>query len=228
MPSKIRLAILDDHLPIIDGYISRLNRSPQIEVVGTASSGSEIENFLKKNNVDVLFLDVEVPTSPDNPAPYPILHLIRQWKEKYPEMAILVMSMFNEASLTNALMEAGASGYLLKDDIASIKELDTIAIAIANGEIRLSEKAFQEIHKRQAKDAVPHLTPRQLEALSIAAAHPEFSRNDLAAEMNIVGSGARNLLSQAYLRLGVNTLAAAIAKARQLGLITPFPFSPLK
>lgn len=220
MLSKIKLAILDDHQGIVDGYRWRLSPTPQIEIVGVASSGIELEQLLEHTAVDVMFLDVNVPSAPDNPSPYPILHVIPNLKQKYPELSILVISMTTERGLIEAVMKAGASGYILKDDTASIKEIGAIVLAVAAGEIYLSPRVQQEILKRRSK-GLPELTPRQLEALSLAAAYPEFSRNDLAAKMSITSSGVRNLLSQAYFRLGVTNLAGAVAKARQLGLITP-------
>ena len=222
MLPKIRLAILDDHQGIVDGYRWRLSKTPQIEIVGVASSGAELEDLLRRTAVDVVFLDVNVPTAPDNPRPYPILHIIPNLKQIYPDLAILIISMITERALINGVMSAGASGYILKDDTASIKELGSIVLAVAEGEIRLSRRAQQEILKRKSED-LPDLTPRQLEALSIAAAHPEFSRNEMAAKMCITNSTVRNLLSQVYFRLGVTNLAMAVAKARQLGLITPLP-----
>lgn len=222
MLTKIRLAILDDHQGIVDGYRWRLSKIPQIEIVGVVSSGVELEDLLRQTAVDVVFLDVDVPTAPDNPSPYPILHVIPGIKQKYPNLSVLIISMIAERALIKGVMNAGASGYILKDDTASIKELGSIVLAVAEGEIRLSRRVQQEILKRKLED-LPDLTPRQLEALSLAAAYPEFSRNDLAAKMCITSSGVRNLLSQAYFRLGVTNLATAVAKARQLGLITPLP-----
>ncbi len=224
MLPKIRLAILDDHQGIVDGYRWRLSKTPQIEIVGVASSGVELEDLLQQTAVDVLFLDVNAPTAADNPSPYPILHVIPSIKQKYPDVSILVISMITERALINGVMNAGASGYILKDDTASIKELGSIVLAAAEGEIHLSPRAQQEILKRKSEDLLA-LTPRQLEVLSLAAAYPEFSCNELAAKMSIANSTVRNLLSQVYFRLGVKNLATAVLKARQLGLITPLPAS---
>jgi DNA-binding CsgD family transcriptional regulator len=55
----------------------------------------------------------------------------------------------------------------------------------------------------------------------LCAANPNWSRIQVAVHLDVTPSTVRNILHQAYLRLGVNTLAAAIARARQLGLITP-------
>ena len=67
------------------------------------------------------------------------------------------------------------------------------------------------------------LSPRQLEALSLCAAYPDWTSADVAEKMSVSNSTVRNLLSSAYLRLGVHSRPAAIAIARQQGLITPDP-----
>ncbi len=75
--------------------------------------------------------------------------------------------------------------------------------------------------KHKAGDAP--LTPRQQQALSLAAAYPDHTSAELALRLGVAQSTARNLLSGAYLRLGVRSRAAAVAKARHLGLITSSP-----
>ncbi|MGZ9234392.1 MAG: response regulator, partial [Anaerolineales bacterium] len=119
MPAeKVRVAILDDHQSIIDGYIYRLGQTPEIEVVGTATVGEELEPLLGKYPADVLLLDLSVRTAQDNPNPFPILHIIPKLIQKYPHLSVLVISMFSEPGLMRSLIEAGASGYILKDDQA--------------------------------------------------------------------------------------------------------------
>lgn len=71
------------------------------------------------------------------------------------------------------------------------------------------------------------LTPRQMQVLSLCAAFPDLSTAQLAEQLEIAPSTLRNLMSESYLRLSVRNRAAAIAKARQLGLITPYPPDPL-
>ncbi len=66
---KIRVAILDDNQSIIDGYLYRLNPAPEIEVVGVAYFGVELESLLAEHPADVVLLDVYVPVAPDNPNP---------------------------------------------------------------------------------------------------------------------------------------------------------------
>jgi two-component system nitrate/nitrite response regulator NarL len=221
MTKKIRVTILDDHQSIIDGYLFRLSKAPEIEVVAAIAFGEELEPALAKFPTDVLLLDVSVPMSPNNLNPYPILHIIPELLQLYPNLAVLVISMLAERGLVRAIMEAGASGYILKDDQATIQELGNVVISIANGGIRLSQKAHQSFLNRRAQETDELLTARQLQALSLCAAYPNYLTEDLAQKMSVSNSTVRNLLSGAYVRLAVHTRIAAIEKARELGVITP-------
>jgi two-component system, NarL family, nitrate/nitrite response regulator NarL len=220
---KIRVTILDDHQSIIDGYVHRLSSNPKIEVIIAVNYGEDLEPTLAKNPTDVLLLDVNVPTSPDKSTPYPILHVIPHLLQIYPHLNILVISMYAERGLIRGVMEAGASGYILKDDRATIQDLGNVVISIANGGIHFSLKAHQLFLNYQVSQSGEMLSPRQLEALSLCAAYPDHLTEELAKEMAISNSTFRNLLSGAYIKLGVRTRAAAIAKAQSVGVITPFP-----
>lgn len=220
MLSKIRVAILDDHQSIIDGFTYRLSMDPDIQIVSKALYGEELEPMIANNPVDVLLLDVSVPNSPEDHNPYPVLHTIPSLLKKYPGLNILVISMFTQRALIEALVSAGICGYIFKDDQSSIQQLDRIVRQIANGGIYFSEGATWE---QRLKDSDSVLTPRQLEALSLCASMPDGETGYLANKLGVTGSTLRNLLSGSYLRLGVRTRAAAIAKAHQLGIIPVEP-----
>ncbi|MFZ5912060.1 MAG: response regulator [Chloroflexota bacterium] len=222
-PRMIRVTILDDHQAIIDGYIYRLSAVPDFEIAAALHFGEELEEALALHPTDVLLLDINVPTSPGNPNPYPILHVIPDLLQKYPALGVLVISMYAERGLIRAVMEAGASGYVLKDDQASIRNLGNILQSVANGGIYFSQKAHQLLLTQKTIPNSERLSRRQIEALSLCAAHPDITSAGLAGKMSISNSTARNLLSTAYLRLGVQNRAAAVARAQQLGLITPPP-----
>lgn len=226
MPDKIRVMILEDHQSIVDGYVFRLSGHPQIEVALTLSHGGELEAALKAHPTDVLILDVQVPVSEENQNSYPILHVIPKLIQQYSDLAVLVISMHAERGLIHAVMDAGASGYILKDDHRTIRELASIILSIAGGGIFLSEKA-KNIYIRN-RDAVldEPLSARMREVISLCAAYPNSKTAELAEKMKVANSTVRNLLSNAYMRLGVGNRAAAIAKARQMGIIpvdTPVP-----
>jgi len=226
MAKTIRVTILDDHQSIIDGYRFRLSNYPQIEVAATIATGEELETTLSAHPTDVLLLDVSVPTAHDNENPYPILHSIPKLLQQYPNLRILVISMFTERGLIRAIMEAGASGYILKDDQSSIQDLGNVIISVAGGGIHFSQKAHQLYAQYLSKTSKELLTVRQAEALSLSAAYPNDTTEDVARKMSVTNSTVRNLLSGAYVKLGVRSRTAAIIKARQLGLITPEPPIP--
>jgi DNA-binding NarL/FixJ family response regulator len=222
MADKVRVAMLDDHQSIIDGYRYRLEKCPDIEVVGTATTGDDLMELLTTQRVDVLILDVTVPTSRNNANPYPILHTISNLLDTYPNMYLLVISMHTERGLIKAVMEAGASGYILKDDRETIQELGSVITAVARGGIHFSPQAFQLWQTSQQPGESQPLTPRQLETISLCVAYPDMSTEELGKRLGVSNSTIRNLLSNAYMRLGVRNRTAAVAKARGMGIVTPF------
>jgi len=228
MPAEqVRVAILDDHQSIIDGYIYRLNQTAGVEVVATATFGEELEPMLEEHPVDVLLLDLSVRTSEENANPFPILYIIPKLLQKHPDLVVLVISMFVEPGLMRAIVEAGASGYVLKDDPGAFRDLGNIVLSVAHGGIFFSRKAHDVYVQAGQEGNGMSLTPRQLELLSLCAAYPDLSTADLAQKLSVSNSTVRNLLSSAYLRLRVHSRTAAIEKARELGLITPRPSSLL-
>jgi len=220
MTKLVQVCILDDHQTILDGYQFRLTNSTKVEIVATLRFGGEITPAFEKHSIDVLILDVNVPTSQENPNPYPILHVIPSLLQKHPNLAILVISMHNDRSLVRAVMEAGASGYILKDDQSMLIDLENVILSIAAGGISLSQDISNVLIQTSVNEDVS-LSQRQLEVLSLSLAFPDDTTADLARKMSVANSTVRNLLSGAYIKLGVRTRAAAIAKARKLGLITP-------
>jgi DNA-binding NarL/FixJ family response regulator len=137
--------------------------------------------------------------------------------------------MHNQRKLIEAVMAAGANGYVLKDDQNTIRNLASVIRTVAGGGIHLSQSAYQQLIKGQPDSRDQTLTPRQLEVLSLCGAYPDASTAELAASLFIANSTVRNLLSGVYLKLNVRTRSAAIAKARQVGLLPPdVPASDLR
>lgn len=221
MENKIRVAILDDHPMTVEGYLAKLGRDPEIEITASMGFADLLEPVLQKSAVDVLILDVSVPTSAQNRNPYPILHVIPKLLEEHHNLNILVISMHNERGLIREVMSAGANGYILKDDPIANATLPDIVKSVAGGGVYLSEEAGAVYKKILNGENGKQLSPRQLEALSLCAAFPGEKSIVLAKKMNISHQAFRTLLSGAYFKLGARTRADAIARARKMGLITP-------
>jgi two-component system nitrate/nitrite response regulator NarL len=225
MKSRIRVAIMDDHQSIIDGYVYRLSENPNIDIVGMGAYGEEIESMLKINPADVLLLDISLPTSTSNPNPFPVLYVIPRLLEQHPHLSILIISMLTQRTLVESMVKIGVSGYIFKDDQASIQQLAKVVTIVANGGIYFSKNAYAEM---RGSSTVPLLTPRQLEVLSLCAAYPDISTSVLAGKLDIASSTLRNLLSEVYLRLAVRTRAAAIVKAQHMNLLPRSPHLSFK
>lgn len=218
MSRKIRVTILDDHQITVDGYFYRLGNHPDLEIVDSLRFGEELVPSLEKHPTDVLLLDFSIPTSPENLNVYPTLTEIPKLLQVYPNLVVLMISMFAERSLIRAVMEAGASGYILKDDAEAIQDLPNVILSVADGAIYLSERAGQRYRAAERNDT--NLTRRQLEVLLLCAAFPSSKTAELAQKMSVSNSTVRNLLSGAYLKLNAHTRAGALHRARELGLLT--------
>ncbi len=221
MSSPINVTIADDHQGIIDGYLYRFSGVSDINVVGIAYNGTELEGILERCPTDVLILDLDLPIGPRREEPYPILRAIPEFLKRYPSLAILMISMHNERTLIHSCVKRGVKGYILKDDREAIEDLVRVIRLVAKGGVYFSAQAFEQWQKsKSASESVP--TTRQLEILSLCAAYPNLTTVQLAKRLGVAPTTVRNLLSMAYRRLGVANRAAAITKARHLGLITPY------
>jgi DNA-binding NarL/FixJ family response regulator len=223
MDSTVRVAILDDHQSIIDGFVYRLMSAKDIQVVANASYGDDLLPMIRSNPVDVLLLDLSVPTSADNMNQYPMIYALRGLLEEFPRLKVIIISTFKERGLVKAAVEHGVKGYIYKDDQTSIQQLARIVMIVASGGNYFSAGAYFELPEERSRKKI---SPRQMEALAVAAAYPDEATDTLAGRLNISGSTLRNLLSNAYTRLGVRTRSAAIARARELGIL-PSPMPPI-
>lgn len=220
MTPPVRVAILDDHQSVVDGLMFRLNECPAIRVVGTANYAGELGPMLDGSPVDVLLLDIEVPMSADDDSLYDAPHAIPGLLDRYPALAIVVITMHDEAALIGQIVETGVSGYVLKDDGAAIRQICMIVELAAAGGVYLSEKASQQLTKLRKNENT--LTERQLEILRLASADPDLTSGEIALKLGIAPSTVRNQMSRTYVTLGVRNSAAAIIKAREMGLISPY------
>jgi len=229
MNKTIRVMILEDFQSTIDGYHYRLDNEPDIEIVATVSYGHELERTLSENQpIHVLLLDIRVPLSATDKNPYPILHVMPTLLERYPELHILVVSMYTQPVMIQAAKEAGASGYIVKDDRDALSKLSSVIHLVAGGSVFFSREAHEQLLLK-SNDSV-HLSLRQKQVLSLCAAYPDMTSAEIGEMVGVADTTVRNLLSQIYTRLEVRGRAAAIAKATQVGLVSPvidvYPLDP--
>jgi DNA-binding NarL/FixJ family response regulator len=120
----IKVFIIDDHQMIIEGIHTLLDGEAGIEWMGCAKLPSELMNFLKTRQPDVLLMDINLPQKSG-------LDLCKEVKEKYPAINIVGLSTSDQVSVIRKMKENGASGFLLKD--ATKQEIITALHEVSRG-----------------------------------------------------------------------------------------------
>ena len=211
----IRILIADDHLIIRQGLRLILETEDDFELVAEASDGNEALGLCKKLNPDVVLMDLRMPNMDG-------LTAIEQLRFERPEIAVVILTTFNEDELMFRGLQSGARGYLLKDTDRSTL-FDTIRAA-ARGETLLKPEVMARIlaqmnHSSGASQSIQpvNLTDRELEVLR-SVARGERSK-EIAIQLGISERTVKAHLASIYNKLGVDSRAAAIAIAAQMGLL---------
>ncbi len=199
--TSIRILITDDHLIVREGLRLILETADGFEVVGEAADGSECLRLLPNLAPDVVLMDLQMPGMDGISA---ISHLRRL----YPDIAIVILTTFNEDELMLRGLQAGARGYLLKDtDRQSL--LDTITAA-ARGETLLKPEILRRVLALQHAPAVypapqtedSPLTDRELEVLRAAALGER--NKEIARRLGISERTVKAHLTSIYNKFGVD------------------------
>jgi len=209
----IKILIADDHLIIRQGLRLILETETDFELVGEASDGAEALKLCKKLKPDVVLMDLRMPNMDG-------LTAIEKLRAEQPEIAVIILTTFNEDELMFRGLQAGARGYLLKDTDRSTL-FDTIHAA-ARGETLLKPEIMSRV-LTQTSVLKPrlnesfNLTDREFEVLE-AVARGERSK-EVASHLGISERTVKAHLASIYNKLGVDSRAAAIAAAAQKGLL---------
>jgi NarL family two-component system response regulator YdfI len=211
----IRVLITDDHLIVREGLRLILETVDGIEIAGEASDGAECLALVPECRPDVILMDLQMPRMDGITA---IDHLRRE----HPEIAIVILTTYNEDDLMIRGLQAGARGYLLKDTNRE-NLLDTIQAA-AKGETLLKPEILARVlSARPASVPGPvhpvdsTLTERELQVLQSAA---RGERNkEIAYKLGITERTVKAHLASIYQKFNVDSRAAAVAVAAQKGLL---------
>jgi DNA-binding NarL/FixJ family response regulator len=214
MPSDpIRVLIADDHPVVRDGLRGMFARGGDIEVVGEASDGREAVDRALALAPDVVLMDLRMPRADGVTA-------IRELAARGAAAKVLVLTTYDTDSDVLPAIEAGASGYLLKD--ASPEELRRAIRAAHEGGTVLAPSVASVLMaqvRRPAAVSQGPLSERELEVLALIA--KGRSNRETAAELFISEATVKTHLMHVYSKLEVNDRAAAVAVAYERGLLQP-------
>lgn len=209
MSTLIRIVVVDDHPVVRDGVRSMLGGVPDFAVVGEASSGPEAVALVRQTEPDVVVMDLRMPGGGGVDA-------VRELTRLGVRARTLVLTTFDTDSDTVAAIEAGATGYLLKDTPAA--EIFRAVRATAAGETILSPAVVSRIasHVRGPATA-PALSTRERQVLALVARGR--SNRAIAQELFISEATVKTHLTHGYDKLGVTDRAAAVAVAYERGIL---------
>lgn len=157
----IRLIIADDHEIFRKGLRIILNELDEVKVIAEAQNGHEVFEILKHQKADLILMDIRMPVMDG-------IEATRKMTEKYPEVKVIALTMFEEISYFNQMIEAGAQGFLLKK--TNKDELQRAINLVMEGENYFSEEFISNVNRNQrpaSRLANIELTEREQEVLEL-------------------------------------------------------------
>ncbi len=202
----ISIFIVDDHYMVIEGIRSLLQNESSIEWLGHATNAASCLSFLKKQQPDIILMDVNLPDTSGT-------ELCMQVKKLYPSVLVLGLSTFNQQAVIRNMVDNGASGYLLKN--ASKEELLEAVVAVMKGKNYFSFEAAAAM--KETAQSIPLITRREKEVLLLIA--EGLTNNEIAEKLFIsiatVNTHRKSLLE----KFEVKNTALLIGKAIKNGLV---------
>ncbi|TDE94102.1 response regulator transcription factor [Occultella glacieicola] len=205
----ISVLIVDDHPVVRDGLRSMFSADPRFEVLGEAGDGAEAVAAAEHLGPDVILMDLRMPGMDGVDA-------IRTLTERGVPARVLVLTTYDTDGDVLPAIDAGATGYLLKD--APREELFRAVEAAAAGTAVLSPVVATRLLGQRRRPPVDPLSQRELEVLELIAGGS--TNREAARTLFISEATVKTHLLHAYAKLGVNDRAAAVATAFSLGYLT--------
>ena len=206
----IGLIIVDDHPVVRDGLRGMFAGNPEFEVLGEAGGGGEAVALVESLAPDVVLMDLRMPGMDGVTA-------ITELARRGATARVLVLTTYDTDSDVLPAIQAGATGYLLKD--IPREELFRAVRAAARGESVLAPTVASRLMGRLRAPAQEPLSQRELEVLSLIARGA--TNREAAVHLFISEATVKTHLLHVYAKLGVNDRAAAVATAFERGLLTP-------
>ena len=206
--TRIGLIIVDDHPVVRDGLRGMLQSQPDITILGEASDGAEALRLADEQKPDLILMDLRMPNMDGVSA-------TREIKSRHPGIQVLVLTTYDSDADILPAIEAGATGYLLKD--TSREELYHAIRAAARGEPVLAPSVAKRLIGRMRSPAEETLSSRELEVLGLVA--EGASNSDIAGRLHISQATVKSHLIHIFGKLGVSDRTAAVTVALQRGLI---------
>ena len=202
--TRIKLLLADDQALVRGALGALLDLEPDLYVVAQVGSGDEVLAAVAEHRPDVCLLDIQMPGLDG-------IEVARLLREQHPEVGVLMVTTFNRPGHLRQSMEAGATGFVVKD--APSEELAAAVRKVAAG-VRVVDPALAA---ESLSGGPSPLTPREVEVLRLA--HDGLPINQLASRVFLSPGTVRNLLSSTIHKTGASNRIEAARIARDRGWI---------
>jgi DNA-binding NarL/FixJ family response regulator len=206
---RIRILIVDDHPVVRAGLQGMLTSQPDFELVGEADSGSAAVTLSNHLHPDVILMDLRMADMDGAVA-------TAQIKSQQPDIAVLILTTYDTNSDILRAIEAGATGYLLKD--APREDLFAAVRTVAQGKAVLAPTVASRLLRQRKTLAGAVLSARELEVLSLVARGA--SNKEIARSLFLSEATVKSHLIHLFGKLGVTDRTAAVTVALQHGLLS--------
>lgn len=212
--TPIRVILVDDHAVVRVGIRDVLNQAGDIHVVAEAEDGEAARQLIQENQPDVLVLDIRLPIASG-------IEVARWARNTYPDMAILILSAYDEAPFLTAALQAGVNGYILKT--ASPEVIVQGVRDVYEGRLAFDSAMTPKVMSFVTGVSGPAtplepLTERELEVLSLAG--KGHTNKAIGKQLGISGRTVQGHLARIFKKLQVNNRTEAVMWAVNCGLIT--------
>lgn len=177
LESKTKIIIADDHQMLVDGIKSLLKGEKKLEVIGVANNGSVALELIEKNQPDILLTDINMPVMSG-------VELTKKVRTKFPKIKIIALSMFGDQHAITEMLDAGVSGYILKN--TGKEELLNAIQKVIDGGVFYSREVSDQMMRSltdKSKSEAAILTTREIEIVKLIA--KECSNIKIAEELFI-------------------------------------------
>ena len=214
--AKIKILLAEDHIVVREGTRELLQNETDMEVVGEADDGVQAVQMCGKLRPDVVIMDIAMPNLNG-------IEATKQIKEKYPDIAVLVLTAYDDDQYVFALLEAKAAGYLLKT--VRGQELISTIRAVCAGESVLQPSIARKVIDRYNAAMRPGsrglnepLTKKEMDVLRLAARG--ITNKQIAEELNLKVQTVRSRLKKVFKKLNVSSRTEAVMYALKKGWIS--------
>ncbi|MBR8740435.1 response regulator transcription factor [Nocardiopsis sp. MG754419] len=207
----IRVLLVDDHPVVREGIRGMLSTEPDLDIVGEAGSGPEAVTRVSSVAPDVVLMDLRMPGGDG-------VEATERIRAEHPGVHVLVLTTYDTDTDILRAVEAGATGYLLKDTPRA--ELAEAVRSAARGETVLSGRLAGKLLTRvrtSPEPGRPTLSPREVEVLRLAA--DGHTNAAIGRTLNISATTVKTHLMRVYEKLGVGDRTAAVSQAMRRGLL---------